>query len=174
MKRFASVFLCLVLVCFGLVSCGKKIEMEESKIYHFEGYDLSFAVPKGWTVEQETKDFEKGPASGLFVKGITLKDGVSYNLTSFYIYEPNFIANHPFIPDFDEKKSTKFGNNYLYIPQIDSSTNTKRGEIYIDKEKGFAIKFVDFPNNEITPELEAIFNSFKIDKTGTNPPGKDI
>lgn len=162
MKRFASVFLCLVLVCFGLVSCGKKIEMEESKTYHFEGYDPNFAIPKGWTIEQETKDFEKGPASGLFVKGITLKDGVSYNLTSFYIYEPNFIANHPFIPDFDEKKSTKFGNNYLYIPKIDSSTNTKRGEIYIDKEKGFAIKFVDFPNNEITPELEAIFNSFKI------------
>ncbi|NTU61467.1 MAG: hypothetical protein HGA95_03985 [Caldiserica bacterium] len=174
MKRFASACLCLVLICFGFLSCGKRIEMEESKTYHFKDYDLSFAVPKDWKVEQATGDFENGPVETLFIRGLTYKDESKYDITSFYVCRPNDTANIPHFPDFDEKICKKYGNNYIYIPSVDTSIIPNRCGLYIDKFSIFAIVFNDFPRREITPGLEAIFNSFKIEKTKTDSSNKDI
>ena len=121
MKRFASVFLCLVLVCFGLVSCGKKIEMEESKIYHFEGYDLSFAVPKGWKVEQATEDFEKGPVNFISIMGVVYTNDINYVSYIYYITRPASAVQNR-IPDFDKKTVQKIWK-LLHLHAYDPSTD---------------------------------------------------
>lgn len=172
MKRFALVFLCLVLVCLGFVSCGKKVETKESKTYHFEGYDLSFSVPKGWKVEQATEDFEKGPVNFLYIRGITYKDDVSYEDIAFYISRPKDSINNR-IEDLDESKCNKYGNYYIYVP-IYNPTEQPAGGLYIEKNLSFGLWLYNVPMMKITPELEAIFNSFRIEKTGSNLPGKDI
>lgn len=169
MKRFTSVFLCLVLVCLGFASCGKKIEMEESKTYHFEGYDLSFAVPKGWKVEQATEDFEKGPVNFISIMGVVYTNDINYVAYIYYITRPASAVQNR-IPDFDKELYKKYGNYYIYMP----TTHPPMGGLYIEDDKSFGFCFFSVAKAKVTPELEVIFNSFKIEKTGTNSPGKDI
>ena len=169
MKRFLLVSICLVLVCLGFTSCGKKIEMEESKTYHFEGYDLSFAVPKGWKVDQATENFEKGPVNFISIMGVAYTDDINYVAYIYYITPPASAVQNR-IPDFDKKIYKKYGDYYIYMP----STHPPMGGLYIEDDKSFGFYFFSVAKAKITPELEAIFNSFKIEKIKTDSSNKDI
>ena len=163
MKRYTLVCLYSIIIILGFVSCGSSIEMMGSKTFHFEGADLTLAVPKGWNMDVFSYE-DNG-------KVATIKVGQDVNLKNraesivFYIRRPEDDVNN-FLPAFDEKNCMKYGNYYVYIPPYpaDSDLHEKSGALYIEPNKSFGLFLENVPKNKVTLELEAIFNSLKIEE----------
>lgn len=164
MKRVILTILCLATI-MGSASCGKSIEMKQSSTYHFQGYDISFAVPKEWRVEPFLNDDLK-TVRKIRVEGIG-KDSKPDEGVLFFVALAYKGLDY-FIPDLNEQECKKFGKYYIYVPTYNPNDQTPFNRVcgvYVDKKYTFGFYFDKFPKNKITPELEAIFSSIEIIKT---------
>jgi hypothetical protein len=164
MKRVILTILCLATI-MGSASCSKSIEMKESNTYHFQGYDISFAVPKEWRVEPFLNDDLK-TVRKIRVEGIGKDSKPDEGILFFVALAKK--EHNSYLPEFNELNCKLFGPNLIYVPPYIPGNETlvdKLCGIYVDKKLILGLFFDKFPKNKITPELEAIFNSIEIKKS---------
>jgi|GEM_PF-5165140 len=162
MRKLVVLFVISLIYISLFIGCGSSIEMSDRLNCTFDdGTELYLKIPKGWSIS-ETR-------LGDNLYGFNINSDSSKNDPKKDVYDENGVVIDIMNPEtaeieIDYSKCKLYGD--YWVEPIYKDGKLWAAGIHIDKNKIIVFGFDHLPNNEFTPEVEAILSSIKV----SNPP----